>query len=356
MVAFPETGQWRDFLARSAELGQDIALVQAAGGNTSLKLGDTLWIKASGTWLAEAETRAIMVPVELAAMRARIDAGDLQESEISGMTGTAPGMAGMRASVETPFHALMDAPCVSHVHCVATIAHAISEDAESRLSARLEGLDWVWQPYIKPGVPLTNALRDAGAATAEIVVLGNHGLIATGETPEMAQGRLRRVQDRLRIPVPEAETEFRALDVSLAGCGYRPAPPGRAHLLAQREDLAAIAGNCAFAPDFVVFFGPDIPVVSPGPHLADTLAELAAPPGPMNAVVLVLGHGALIRETAMRGTAELLSGYHLVLEQLRASGGGEIRFFSEREVDELLGWDAEKYRQSMNQGGTDRSR
>ena len=35
----------------SARVGSDPLLVQAAGGNTSLKDKGVMWIKASGTWL-----------------------------------------------------------------------------------------------------------------------------------------------------------------------------------------------------------------------------------------------------------------------------------------------------------------
>jgi rhamnose utilization protein RhaD (predicted bifunctional aldolase and dehydrogenase) len=35
-------------------IGRDPLLVQGAGGNVSWKEGNTLWIKASGTWLADA--------------------------------------------------------------------------------------------------------------------------------------------------------------------------------------------------------------------------------------------------------------------------------------------------------------
>ncbi|MEZ5478563.1 MAG: hypothetical protein R3E95_14125 [Thiolinea sp.] len=48
----------------SARVGADPLLVQAAGGNTSLKDGEVLWVKASGTWLMHAEERDIMVPVQ----------------------------------------------------------------------------------------------------------------------------------------------------------------------------------------------------------------------------------------------------------------------------------------------------
>lgn len=38
----------------SAHIGADSLLVQAAGGNTSLKQDGVMWIKASGTWLKDA--------------------------------------------------------------------------------------------------------------------------------------------------------------------------------------------------------------------------------------------------------------------------------------------------------------
>jgi len=51
-------------LARSVKefcgrIGKDRLLVQGAGGNVSWKDGNTLWIKASGKWLAHAETEEI---------------------------------------------------------------------------------------------------------------------------------------------------------------------------------------------------------------------------------------------------------------------------------------------------------
>ncbi len=50
----------------SARIGRDPLLVQASGGNTSIKLNGTLWIKASGKWLANADKEEILVPVRLA--------------------------------------------------------------------------------------------------------------------------------------------------------------------------------------------------------------------------------------------------------------------------------------------------
>ncbi len=72
VVAVPHSPLWDAFLAVSARIGGDIGLIQGAGGNTSLKDDGVLWIKASGRWLVEVEARPIMVPVDLAALRARV--------------------------------------------------------------------------------------------------------------------------------------------------------------------------------------------------------------------------------------------------------------------------------------------
>ena len=46
-------------------IGADPLLVQGAGGNVSWKEGDDLWVKASGTWLADAVSQDIFIPVSL---------------------------------------------------------------------------------------------------------------------------------------------------------------------------------------------------------------------------------------------------------------------------------------------------
>src|SRR5947207_2266807 len=53
-VTPPDMTEFDALIALSADVGSNIDLVQGAGGNTSLKEGNDLWIKASGAWLADA--------------------------------------------------------------------------------------------------------------------------------------------------------------------------------------------------------------------------------------------------------------------------------------------------------------
>ena len=102
----------RDF---SARIGADPLLTQAAGGNTSLKDGDTLWIKASGTWLAHAREREIMVPVRTAPLIAAVDRGEAQAERAELFTIAEHNPSGLRPSIETTVHALVPQKFVVHV-------------------------------------------------------------------------------------------------------------------------------------------------------------------------------------------------------------------------------------------------
>ena len=62
--------------AVSARFGADPLLVQGPGGNTSVKAGEIMWIKASGTLLADAEARDIFVAVDLPSLRAAVERDD----------------------------------------------------------------------------------------------------------------------------------------------------------------------------------------------------------------------------------------------------------------------------------------
>ena len=57
-------------------IGTDSLLVQGAGGNVSWKDDGILWIKASGTWLAEAESKDIFVPVNLIHLQSALSKQD----------------------------------------------------------------------------------------------------------------------------------------------------------------------------------------------------------------------------------------------------------------------------------------
>ena len=189
----------------SARIGGEPLLVQAGTGNTSIKLDGVLWIKASGKWLAHASHDEILVPGSLAETRRRIE----QNADPAGQSAIVGGKA-LGTSVETAMHSVLPHRVVLHVHSVNTIAWAVRRDGFAELTARLEGIDWQWIPYVPSGLPLARAVESAIARSPQtsVLVLANHGLVVCAEHCEAAEELLREVERRVALSaatISEAE-------------------------------------------------------------------------------------------------------------------------------------------------------
>jgi len=326
--------------ALSARIGADITLVQAAGGNASVKIDGVLWVKASGTWLADAERKPVFVPVDLAAARAAMASGD---DKIPARTDRPPGL---RPSIETSLHAFMPHRVVLHVHAVNTIAWAARADAGAELESRLAGLAWTWLPYCRPGLPLTRAVAAATAGrTLDVLVLGNHGLVVGGADCDAAEALMRAVEGRLAVPVRSAPAaDAGRLDASCRGTGYRPAAFAECHDLATDARSRAVATGGTLYPDHVVFLGPAARALDDGETVA-ALAQRTPPP----AFLLVPGIGTVLRTDLPPGAEPLLRCLGLVAA--RIPDGAPVTYLSADEEQALMAWDAEHYRKSLSGGG-----
>ncbi|CCD93543.1 conserved hypothetical protein [Bradyrhizobium sp. ORS 375] len=334
-----EPGDLQALRAMSARVGRNMLLVQGAGGNSSVKDDDVLWVKASGTWLSDANEKDIFVPVLLPAARAAL-AGDDERIPLA-----APGP--LRASIETSLHALMPHRVVLHVHAVNTIAWAARRDARDEFASRLEGLAWRHLDYFHPGLPLARAV---GAIVAQeridVLILGNHGLVVGAETCEQAEALVHDVETRLALPVrttPPADED--GLHRLCAGTDYRLPHDAESHGIATDPYSRAIATGGSLYPDHVVFLGPGLPTVEGADGLATLLARAQASGLPAPIAALVPGLGAVIRSDASPGAEAMLSCLALVTSRLPLSA--EISYLSSQHEQMLLNWDAERYRQQV---------
>ncbi|MEK0081602.1 class II aldolase/adducin family protein [Benzoatithermus flavus] len=329
----------------SAAIGREPAQVQAAGGNTSLKAEGILWVKASGFWLADAETRDIFVPVRLDRILGGI-ARDLADPVSAAVVGEANPM-GLRPSIETTLHALLPHRVVVHTHSVRTIALAIREDAEALVASRLHGLRWAFIPYCKPGLPLTRRTAEAlRQRPADVLILGNHGLVVGGDSLGEAESLLEEVERRLDAPAePAAAGDLTALAAAAAGLNLRPVRHERAHGLAMNERWAAWCSRGSLYPDHVIFLGPGA-VLLPDTGEAGRVAVAAAAQRASKLFILP-GAGVLVPTDTTPSADELALCLALVMERVPADA--KLRYLTAEDEAELLSWDAEKYRQALAQ-------
>ncbi len=324
--------------ALSARIGADIELVQAAGGNTSIKIDDVLWVKASGMWLADAERKPIFVSVDLPAVRAAMAAGNDK------IPAGASGPTGLRPSIETSLHAFMPHRVVLHVHAVNTIAWAARADAPPELEKRLAGLAWTWLPYCRPGLPLTLAVAAATAGRRpDVLVLGNHGLVVGGPDCDAAEALMHDVERRLTLAARAAPpADLARLDALCRNKVYRPAAFDECHAVANDPQSRAVATGGTLYPDHVVFLGPGARALDD-----DEMIDAVARHSP-SAFLLVPGAGTVLRTDLPSGAEPLLRCLGLVAARLPS--GVDVVYLSAHEELALANWDAEHYRKSMGSG------
>ncbi|TGQ67432.1 class II aldolase [Mesorhizobium sp. M00.F.Ca.ET.186.01.1.1] len=330
----------------SAAIGQDPHLTQAAGGNTSLKAGDTLWIKASGTWLKDALTGDIMVPVAMAPLLEAVERRDPAADKPQAFAIDELNPRGLRPSIETTVHALMPQRVVLHVHCVDTIALAVQADCKTEAARRLSGIEWAYVPYFRPGLPLARGIAEQLRPDVDVLVLGNHGLVVAADTVAGAERLLHRVRSLLARPArATAAPDIAALTALGGDSGYSLPTDIEAHAVALDAESCRMAQAGSFYPDHVIFLGRGSAVARPGEDAADVARRLGTAP----MAILFPGIGVLMRGDTGAGAHAMQR--CLADVTARVDIAATLNYLTAAENDELVNWDAEQYRQKLNATG-----
>jgi len=316
--------QFGTLLDASIVLGADMALVQGAGGNFSLKFDNELWIKASGTRLSQARETQIYLPLDIAQLSAlALVTEDVAESRVYHVP-----TSHLRPSIETALHVLIPHRFVFHVHSVSAIAAGLTDDGIAAFMSVPGAFQKVDVPYAKPGINLARAVSSAlngqfDASTPLVLLLRNHGIVVGADSAEEASALVELVESTLRRKDPAPLSERPANDAS----SYYSLYPAKT---LSRESARALAGG-ALTPDSAVFLG-DHPFALSSEH-----AERS--PG------RVESDGSVsVIETIGSDELEILMSLVEVGRQVTTES---IRRLSPENVSELVDWEAEKWRQGM---------
>jgi rhamnose utilization protein RhaD (predicted bifunctional aldolase and dehydrogenase) len=332
--------QLDSIIALSVELGSNVRLVQGAGGNVSLKSGGDFWIKGSGTWLVEASDRPIFTHLDLKKVHAKLAEGsdDFSSCLRDGNS--------LRPSIETSLHAVMPHSVVAHVHSINALSWAVRREGRNMVAERLAGLNWAWVEYVRPGLSLTQSIQSilAQSPRIDVLLLANHGLVIAANTVGDVRSLLYAVEARLLPPCTKMfdpnMTIVADVQRSIFPGGRLPANPC-VHILAQESKIMELVVRGALYPDHVVFLGAMLPVV---PHSrAHILQEVLAKP-PYCAIIP--GVAVILGPLCSAGAEAMLECLAILAPTLPERD--QLRYLSDREIAELVDWDAEKLRQAMN--------
>jgi rhamnose utilization protein RhaD (predicted bifunctional aldolase and dehydrogenase) len=327
-----------ELVSLSAQIGRDPLLVQASSGNTSIKLDGTLWIKASGTWLAHAAEGQTLVPLQLSELREKLAVA----TDFAGPGAWIDGTY-LRASIETAMHAILPQRVVIHVHSVNTISWAVRLDGQARVSELLAGLRWTWIPYVSSGLPLASLIGKAieSAPGTNIFVLANHGLVVCAETCVEAEGLLKAVERRLAAPVRRnAIWDCGLLSRIETHSQWKLPESEDLHTLATDPVSRRILDGGVLYPCQAMFLGTKVTSMPDCVFLPDGVDQFEHE-REVPAFGIIEGRGVITNRRMTASQRSVLNGLLQVVQ--RIDEAAPIRYLSDSEVLTLLNEDAHNY-------------
>jgi len=261
---------------------------RAGGGNASVKFDGILHIKPSGVSLATlAATDLVPLRIEVLLEALRSDEPVEGDPVRAAAEKAQVGDAGVRRpSVEILFHALIPDALVLHTHPLVANALTCNTDAEALLE-QLLGDEAVLVPYTDPGVPLAREVervRNAytartGRSAPGITLLGNHGIIVSGNSAAELTERAERLTATIAAaidstPAPVAEVADGAALTELVNV----VAPTLRGLLGSSERLAVITSDCSDLVRWVTASPAGTALLSGGPLIPDQIVYAGSLP------------------------------------------------------------------------------
>lgn len=221
-------------------------------GNTSVRDGDGMLVKASGAVLADAHP-GDFVRVPLAEASALIDDPRAGDAEVGAFFDAIAEREGRRPSVEALLHVVIyeatDARTIAHSHPTHVNALLCCDRSELLVAGGLFpdqivvlGSAPLLVPYIDPGIVLARAVRGMLRAHIErhgepprVIYLQNHGMFALGASGPQVLGMTAMAQKCARVIIGAASAgEVRFMPAEdVARIDSRPDEKYRRALLAE---------------------------------------------------------------------------------------------------------------------------
>lgn len=350
--------------------GGNEELVLAGGGNTSAKEGDIMYIKGSGTRLADITPDAFvkMNREKIAEIFTKEYPENDKEREALSladlMAAKCDGQENKRPSVETTLHSLFAYTFVLHLHPALINGVTCSVDGKDT-AKRLFGDSVLWIDPCKPGYTLAKLCFDkmtqykaATGKDADIILLANHGIFIADNTVDGLDEKLFSVMSAIRSEIKrEPDTDVGIFDgekssdifneiLSVYGedCVITYEPSVLA-LEFSKDEESFEKISLPFNPDQIVYCKPYPLYISDKDEISAKVGSYKAENGFLPKILLVkdcglyaVGESQKNSETA----AALFNDAMKIAVYAESFGGAKPQ--SDELTDFIVNWEAESYR------------
>ncbi len=198
----------KEFLKASKKIGLDQALIQRAGGNSSIKVGRKMLVKASGFLMKDMKKGIGYVDLDYKKIKDYIFSLPKNfkvtlkdENNFSAFLGN--------ASIEAGMHTILS-KYVFHTHSVYANVFNCMKNGEQKLREIFGKKNILWIPYKNPGLALAHAIAQLAkkGSLPKIIFLQNHGLITHDDNLESAVELTHFVTRKIDLPLFSIENKI----------------------------------------------------------------------------------------------------------------------------------------------------
>lgn len=351
----------QDFIKISKYAGMRNDLAQAGGGNTSVKLDDHIMlVKSSGYQLADVDEQTGYSKVDYRKIvdyfkeHVEMYEEDVFTEEVGKKLLEEAQIEGGRASIETFLHAVTGKYTL---HSHPTLVNI--------LTARVGGMDIlhtlfpkaVFVPYRKPGAALAETYyklyrkQQAQGADGSVIFLANHGLVVSGGNGDEVIAQTEQVLGKIAKYLNIDDIAYRVATTLYQTIQGIEALAGNIVYLSENRYLSGeYAGEKlvekglwehAFCPDCVVYANKKLLWLKKNYDKQDILDFIGQHGIPT--LIYYEGNFYILAESVKKAQ-EIENVMSFAARVQCGNLGQEMNYLTDVQEDELLNWDAEKYR------------
>lgn len=338
-------------LSKYAGMREDI--IQAGGGNTSVKINDeTMFIKSSGYQLSEMKENVGYSKVNYKKIVdyfknnleiKRSDEKELLENTL---------IEGKRPSIETFLHSITEKYTL-HTHPLLINVFTSRKNGMKELKSMFP--DSLVIDYQTPGIFLAKEFFDKflkleNPQKANIVFLKNHGLIVSGknmdEVIKLHESILETLENKLKVNMQAYRNStflFKKLEDFIENNIVYLCENSRIKNFIENNSIENI--NYCFSPDSLIYCNKKILLLNKDDDMLEVIKNHSLKYGNFN--VVYFENELYIIAPNVKKAKEIESVLSFNLQVLKLNKNDEMDFLTEEEQNFLLNWDSEKYRKNL---------
>ncbi len=348
------SSELRDFIEISKYAGERFDLIQAGGGNSSVKNDDgTMYIKASGVYLSEVEENygyAIVNNKELLKLFSKNNLQNItidkkeRETIVNKFINDVNLTKNFRPSIETLLHSMLKKYTL-HTHPIVVNSITCLINWKDVLNKIFNDVDIMCVDYYTPGFDLAMELKkQINNKQASVIFLQNHGLIITANEKdkifELTELVIGKIEQYLNVDLSKYK-----LSTSISQILPRNLVSYISNDKFILENInSTFLNTLPFCPDKMVYCGIK-PLILEG--LSSDAIKIYKDKYFEYPKVIFYKNNLVFVAKNIKKAKEIEDVFKFHLMTLKYANSNDINYLPMKEIEYLGNWEAEKYRQNI---------